>query len=115
MAPAGGPRPDIVLGDRFGASADCKITRFLKDALCGLGEPGVASPELDDLGRQRRAQERARRGANRRRHGAVGVEHDDAIGHIVKCDAQLRLALADLVEKSRILHRNDGLSSKVLQ
>ena len=37
MAPAGGPRPDIVLGDRFGASADCKITRFLKDALCGLG------------------------------------------------------------------------------
>jgi N-formylglutamate amidohydrolase len=37
MAPAGGPRPDIVLGDRFGASADCKITRFLKDALTGLG------------------------------------------------------------------------------
>ena len=37
MAPAGGPRPDIVLGDRFGASADCKITRFLKDALGGLG------------------------------------------------------------------------------
>ena len=37
MAPAGGPRPDIVLGDRFGASADCKITRFLKDALCALG------------------------------------------------------------------------------
>jgi len=37
MAPAGGPRPDVVLGDRFGASADCKITRFLKDALYGLG------------------------------------------------------------------------------
>jgi N-formylglutamate amidohydrolase len=37
MAPAGGPRPDIVLGDRFGASADCKITRFLKDVLAGLG------------------------------------------------------------------------------
>ena len=37
MAPAGGPRPDIVLGDRFGASADCKITRFLKDALTALG------------------------------------------------------------------------------
>lgn len=37
MAPAGGPRPDIVLGDRFGASADCKITRFLKDALLSLG------------------------------------------------------------------------------
>ena len=37
MAPAGGPRPDIVLGDRFGASADCKITRFLKDQLTALG------------------------------------------------------------------------------
>jgi N-formylglutamate amidohydrolase len=37
MAPAGGPRPDIVLGDRFGAAADCKITRFLKDLLAGLG------------------------------------------------------------------------------
>jgi N-formylglutamate amidohydrolase len=37
MAPAGGPRPDIVLGDRFGASADCKITRFLKDALAAMG------------------------------------------------------------------------------
>jgi N-formylglutamate amidohydrolase len=37
MAPAGGPRPDVVLGDRFGASADCKITRFLKDVLVGLG------------------------------------------------------------------------------
>jgi len=37
MAPAGGPRPDIVLGDRFGASADCRITRFLKDVLSGLG------------------------------------------------------------------------------
>lgn len=37
MAPAGGPRPDVVLGDRFGASADCKITRFLKDLLTALG------------------------------------------------------------------------------
>lgn len=37
MAPAGGPRPDIVLGDRFGASADCKITRFLRELLTGLG------------------------------------------------------------------------------
>jgi len=37
MAPSGGPRPDIVLGDRFGASADSKITRFLKDALTSLG------------------------------------------------------------------------------
>lgn len=37
MAPAGGPRPDIVLGDRFGASADPKITRFLREALTALG------------------------------------------------------------------------------
>jgi len=37
MAPAGGPRPDIVLGDRFGAAADSKITRFLKDCLAALG------------------------------------------------------------------------------
>ena len=37
MAPAGGPRPDIVLGDRFGAAADSKITRFLKECLAGLG------------------------------------------------------------------------------
>jgi N-formylglutamate amidohydrolase len=37
MAPAGGPRPDVVLGDRFGAAADSKITRFLKDALTVLG------------------------------------------------------------------------------
>jgi N-formylglutamate amidohydrolase len=36
MAPTGGPRPDIVLGDRFGASADSRITRFLKDALTAL-------------------------------------------------------------------------------
>ncbi len=37
MAPAGGARPDIVLGDRFGASADGKIIRHLKDLLTGLG------------------------------------------------------------------------------
>ncbi len=36
MAPSGGPRPDIVLGDRFGASADSRITRYLKDALTAL-------------------------------------------------------------------------------
>lgn len=37
MAPSGGPRPDVVLGDRFGASADSRITRFLKDSLSALG------------------------------------------------------------------------------
>ncbi|KWT71282.1 N-formylglutamate deformylase [Hyphomicrobium sulfonivorans] len=37
MASFGGPRPDIVLGDRFGASADNKISRFLRDTLTNLG------------------------------------------------------------------------------
>lgn len=30
--PGGGQRPDIVLGDRFGASCDQKLVRFVKDA-----------------------------------------------------------------------------------
>ena len=30
-------RPDFVLGDRFGASCDIKLTRFLKEALIGTG------------------------------------------------------------------------------
>lgn len=30
-------RPDFVLGDRFGASCDGKLTRFLKDLLAGAG------------------------------------------------------------------------------
>ncbi len=30
-------RPDFVLGDRFGASCDNKLTRFLKDVLSGQG------------------------------------------------------------------------------
>jgi len=37
MAQAGGPRPDFVVGDRFGASCDGKLTRGLKDAIAGLG------------------------------------------------------------------------------
>ena len=32
-----GPRPDIVLGDRFGMSCDHRITRFLREALSGFG------------------------------------------------------------------------------
>ncbi len=32
-----GPRPDIVLGDRFGMSCDHRITRFLREALAGFG------------------------------------------------------------------------------
>lgn len=30
-------RPDFVLGDRFGSSCDGRLTRFLKDAISGLG------------------------------------------------------------------------------
>jgi len=30
-------RPDFVLGDRFGASCDSKLTRFLREVLVGLG------------------------------------------------------------------------------
>ena len=30
-------RPDFVLGDRFGASCDSKLTRFLREILAGLG------------------------------------------------------------------------------
>ena len=37
MTQAPGARPDFVLGDRFGASCDGKLTRFVKDALTRLG------------------------------------------------------------------------------
>jgi N-formylglutamate amidohydrolase len=37
MAQAGGPRPDFVIGDRFGASCDSRLTRFVKDAIAALG------------------------------------------------------------------------------
>ena len=37
MAQPGGTRPDFVLGDRFGVSCDGRITRFVKEALGGLG------------------------------------------------------------------------------
>jgi N-formylglutamate amidohydrolase len=33
----GGARPDFVLGDRFGASCDARITRLARDALVSLG------------------------------------------------------------------------------
>jgi N-formylglutamate amidohydrolase len=32
-----GPRPDFVLGDRFGASCDARLTRTIKDLLVALG------------------------------------------------------------------------------
>jgi N-formylglutamate amidohydrolase len=37
MAQAGGPRPDFVIGDRFGASCDSRLTRFVKEAITALG------------------------------------------------------------------------------
>jgi N-formylglutamate amidohydrolase len=37
MAQSGGPRPDFVIGDRFGASCDARLTRHLKEILVGLG------------------------------------------------------------------------------
>jgi N-formylglutamate amidohydrolase len=37
MAQAGGPRPDFVIGDRFGASCEAKLTRYLKEAIANLG------------------------------------------------------------------------------
>lgn len=33
----GAQRPDFVLGDRFGASCDSRLTRFMRDVLTGLG------------------------------------------------------------------------------
>lgn len=33
----GHARPDFVLGDRFGASCDARLTRFVRDALIGMG------------------------------------------------------------------------------
>lgn len=37
MASVGGRRPDIVLGDRFGASCDGRITAFTKETFASLG------------------------------------------------------------------------------
>jgi N-formylglutamate amidohydrolase len=37
MTASGGARPDFVLGDRFGASSDARITRLLRETLAGFG------------------------------------------------------------------------------
>jgi N-formylglutamate amidohydrolase len=37
MAQSSGPRPDFVIGDRFGAACDPRLTRFLKDTLTAEG------------------------------------------------------------------------------
>ena len=44
-----------------------------------------------------------------------GIEHRDAVAHVVEGDAQLGLALADLAEQPRILHRDDRLRREILQ
>jgi N-formylglutamate amidohydrolase len=37
MSQSGGPRPDFVIGDRFGASCDAKLTRLFRDAIAQRG------------------------------------------------------------------------------
>lgn len=37
MTQSSGPRPDFVLGDRFGAACDPKLTRYLRDTLIAEG------------------------------------------------------------------------------
>ncbi len=37
LASSNGPRPDIVIGDRFGTSCDPKLTRMVKQAFAGAG------------------------------------------------------------------------------
>jgi N-formylglutamate amidohydrolase len=37
MAGTNSPRPDFVLGDRFGASCDARLTRLLRDVIASLG------------------------------------------------------------------------------
>lgn len=37
MAPSGGPRPDIVIGDRFGTSCDGRLTRLVREAFSSRG------------------------------------------------------------------------------
>jgi hypothetical protein len=45
----------------------------------------------------------------------VAVEHRHPVAHIVEGDAQLGLALADLVEQPGIVHRDHRLRRKILQ
>jgi N-formylglutamate amidohydrolase len=37
MSPGCGARPDFVIGDRFGASCDAKVTRHFRDVICQFG------------------------------------------------------------------------------
>src|SRR6185436_12553665 len=48
------------------------------------------------------------------REPQVRVEHRDAVAHVVEGDAQFHLALPDLVQQPRVVHRDYRLCSKVL-
>jgi N-formylglutamate amidohydrolase len=37
MSPPSGPRPDFVIGDRFGAACDAKVTRHFRDVISQIG------------------------------------------------------------------------------
>jgi len=45
----------------------------------------------------------------------MGIEHHHGIAHVVEGDAQLALALAQLVQQAGILHGDDGLVGEGLQ
>src|ERR1700726_404238 len=43
------------------------------------------------------------------------IKHRDTVDHIVECDPQLHLSLADLVEKPGILHRDHRLHGEIFE
>ena len=50
-----------------------------------------------------------------RRHPQVGVYHGYAVAHVAEGDAQLGLAIAQLLEQPGTLHRDNRLRREVLQ
>ena len=45
----------------------------------------------------------------------LAVEHRDPVAHIVEGNPQLGLAPANLVQQTRVVHRNHRLRGEVLQ
>ena len=45
----------------------------------------------------------------------LGVEHRNAVAHVVEGDAQFGLVLADLVEEAGVVHRDHRLRRKVFE
>jgi hypothetical protein len=43
------------------------------------------------------------------------VEHRYAVTHVLECDTEFLLALADFIQQPRVLHCDDRLCGKVLQ